>query len=194
MKNLILKPISRPHWHLTDMQKMCLDLSLFVPKSKDELYMFVVDRKCTIQHAKQMAKQLFADPEASDYLTERQKWIDEEWFGVEDGETAILKPTRLTKEERQELAELMLDKFLKSPDVTDPTMLKKALDFALDKVEENRDEKPRIYVPLKCSICPYEHFCRTQGESVCPRCRFREFALANGCEDFKYTELLTEPE
>lgn len=191
-KTLTLAPMSNTNWHFSELEKLCLDLSILIPKPREDIYMFVVDRKCTPTHAKALSRQLFADLDADDYIAARQRWIDEEWFGVKN--RIQPKPVRLTKEERQELAELMMDKFLKSPDVTDPTMLKRALDFALDKVEENREERARLYVPLKCTICSYREFCETNGEIVCPKCRYKQFARENGCEEIEYNELLVQDE
>lgn len=191
MKDLILKPINRKHWYLTDTQKQCLDASIFFPLPKDFLYMYFVDRKCTATFAKQASKSLFAEPQAQEYISERKKWIDENWFGI-DQEQEKPKRKRLTEEERAELAQGMLDEMLLTGVALDATTLRMAIEKGLSKVEETREEKPRLYVPVRCLSCAYREFCETHGENICPKCKFRAFAIEHGCEEFEYNAILNE--
>lgn len=194
MTDLTLQPIpDKPHWHLGKTQKDCLDASLFFPEKRERLYSIFVDSKCTPVQSRSQAKQLFEDPTALEYLEVRKRWIEDNWFQSNtQQEQEQQKPTRLSKEQRQELAELLLDNFLQSPNATDPTMLKKALDFALDKVEENREEKPRLYVPIRCNTCAYRAFCEANGESICQMCKYREYAIENGMDELNTEKMLND--
>lgn len=194
MRDLILKPLKhRIHWHLTDSQKLCLDLSILTPIPKERLYSGFVDQKCTIVHAKSASKTLFADPQAEEYLIERRRWIEENWFGAEAEENKeIKKRPRLTDQERSELAQGILDEILVSGTAIDATTLRLAIEKGITKDSEQREEKPRLYVPLKCSACGYREFCESKGASICPDCKFRQFALDHGSENWDYTEILNK--
>lgn len=191
---------SRPQWTLSDKEKLVLEASLFLKASDADLYSAFVEPTAPPRRAKAMAEQLFTSPDAKEYLEMLKSTLNRSWFGVQSPKEIESKEEKIAR--AKEVVEDMIIAKAQDPNEED---LSKYIDrfykiFGGD--EENGEEPPRRYLPQVCGTvipdevqndgkcCRYKYFCETNCEDECQICRYRDYAITNGCKEFDYRNQL----
>ncbi|MEG0560142.1 MAG: hypothetical protein RR513_06460 [Muribaculaceae bacterium] len=181
------------HWNLSDREKEMLDASFFLKRSQAELYILFLDHKCTPKTATGRAGQIFNSDDAKEYIEDRIKWFKENWFGIANEKNGINNKSR--EDRKKEADEAFEDKLMEMVKYPTPENLDLVKLYASKMYSGNdyvpiKEELPRRYITEDCDNCRYKILCHDNTFDECPLCKYKKFALENGCEEYNYKNQL----
>ena len=179
---------NKPIWSLGEKEKMFLDITLFDFDEPWRLFQLIFLPNASTYKCKSECSALLNSMDAKDYISERIKQIDSIFFPKQGDEMAEKLPDNIN--------EIILNqawKTVKASGFKDS----KEWEVFLTKVvkdmnTESAMEPPRRYLAETCSSCRYKLFCEEAVEDECPLCKYKEFALEHGCEEFDHKNQLKE--
>lgn len=179
-------------WILRPQEKLFLDINLFGLVESWILYRLIVEPNVTDHRAKQRCSSLLNSLDVKEYMGIRVKQVESAIWrkaGDEDEE----EDNELPKDVNKVVLLEAWRKIKNSNFSGDSEEWKLFLKKVLSDMEKNVAlEPPRRYLAETCGECRYKHYCEENTEDECLFCKYRDFALKNGSEEYEYKNQLNK--
>jgi hypothetical protein len=181
---------SKPIWTLGEKEKMFLDMTLFDFDEAWKIFQLVFMPNATAYKCKTECNNLLGSMDAKDYLTERVRQVDEIFFPKQGDDTAEKIPDNINEIILNQAWKRVKAGGFKDSEEWKVFLTKVVKDMNTDSVME----PPRRYLAETCSACRYKVFCEGEVEDECPLCKYKEYALEHGCEEYDHKTQLNKKE